>query len=74
MNKNRELQRVNALKTIMMFCVVLYHSILASSRNGWEGVSNLWESGGMAQYASGWLNMFHVEFFAFASGYLFYMI
>lgn len=74
MNKNRELQRVNALKTMMMFCVVLYHSILASSRNGWGGVSNLWKSDGIAQYASGWLNMFHVEFFAFASGYLFYMI
>ena len=41
MNKNRELQRVNALKTMMMFCVVLYHSILASSRNGWGGKQSL---------------------------------
>lgn len=37
MDKERELQKVNALKTIMMFCVVLYHSILAGSRNGWGG-------------------------------------
>lgn len=74
MNKNRELQQVNALKTIMMFCVVLYHSILASSRNGWGGVGNPREGGEFVQYIAGWLNMFHVEFFAFASGYLFYMI
>lgn len=74
MNKDRELQQVNALKTIMTFCVVLYHSILASSRNGWGGVGNSWEISGIDQYVSGWLNMFHVEFFAFASGYLFYMI
>ncbi len=74
MDKNRELQQVNALKTIMMFCVVLYHSILASSRNGWGGISNSFGEGQIAQYIADWLNMFHVEFFAFASGYLFYMM
>ena len=37
MDKKRELEQVNALKTIMMFCEVLYHSILASSQNGWGG-------------------------------------
>ena len=74
MDKNRELEQVNALKTIMMLCVVLYHSILASSRNGWGGVSNPLGEGQIAQYVAGWLNMFHVEFFAFASGYLFYMM
>lgn len=74
MNNNRELEQVNALKTIMMFCVVLYHSILASSRNGWGGISSPLGEGQIAQYIAGWLNMFHVEFFAFASGYLFYMM
>lgn len=74
MDKERELQKVNALKTIMMFCVVLYHSILAGSRNGWGGISNPLGEERIDQYIADWLNMFHVEFFAFASGYLFYMV
>lgn len=37
MDKNQELQQVNALKTIMMFLVVIYHSLLACRRNGWGG-------------------------------------
>lgn len=28
-NKEEELQRVTTVKTIMMFCVLLYHTLLA---------------------------------------------
>lgn len=74
MGKNQELKQVAALKTIMMFLVVLYHSLLACSRNGWGGVNDFRDVPSEISYLAAWLNMFHIHFFTFASGYLFYML
>lgn len=74
MDKNQELQQVNALKTIMMFLVVIYHSLLACCRNGWGGINDSLQGRTLINYIAGWLNMLHIEFFTFASGYLFYML
>lgn len=74
MGKDKELQQVIALKTIMMFLVVLYHSLLACCRNGWGGINDSVQDTSLINYIAGWLNMIHIEFFAFASGYIFYML
>lgn len=74
MDKDGELRQVNTLKTVMMFFVVLYHSLLASCQNGWGGINYPLHGSTFVQYIAAWLNMFHTQTFAFASGYLFYML
>ena len=71
-NKEEELQRVTTVKTIMMFCVLLYHTLLALQKNGSELYQTTLRQG--LSYIVMWLNSFHIQTFTFASGYLFYMV
>lgn len=67
------LEKISFLKTIMMLCVVLYHSILACIGNGWGGIANF-NNSIVLSLLSMWLNSFHIQLFTFASGYLFYFV
>lgn len=71
--KEIDLEQISVLKTVMMLCVVLYHSMLPTCGLNWGGVI-LNRSNPFFGFFAGWLNTFHIQFFTFASGYLFFMI
>lgn len=63
----------NFAKTILMFLVVLCHSV-AFYGGEWFTVCNLEQTDGFLGYLALWLGTFHVEAFTLISGYIYYYV
>lgn len=68
--KKAEIKNIGFVKTILMFLVVLYHSVIFWNGN-WNVVYGpLFAAPHLAKLGT-WLNSFHIYGFALCSGYLF---
>ncbi len=73
MDRMNELKNCNAIKTILMCFVVLYHSMLIYGGGGWGPYQSAEESKFFC-YIAKLLNSFHIYGFTLISGYIFYYI
>lgn len=71
--KDRELENCNFVKTILMLCVVLYHSMLFWGGNWFSVVEPVFKSNILITIFE-WLNTFHIYGFTLVSGYIFYYL
>lgn len=74
--KNEDLEKlevIDLIKMIMMLLVVLYHSCCFFSGNWFAGATPIYKSTYIVNVAQ-YLNMFHVQTFTMASGFLFYCL
>lgn len=71
-SSERELQNCTFAKTILMLCVIGYHSILFWGGN-WFTANPAASCAPLAWLAK-WLNSFHIYGFTFISGYLFFYL
>lgn len=70
--KNKELENINFVKTILMILIVLYHSMVFFTGN-WFNQRPIFESHIIAMISK-YLNGFHIYAFTLISGYLFYYL
>lgn len=68
---NSELENCKFVKTILMFCVVIYHSLAFWLPGGWFNQRPVQESYVLG-FIANWLNSFHIYTFFLVSGYVFY--
>ncbi len=71
MDRTRELKNTSSVRTILMFLIVLYHSLLVYGPGSW-GPYDAAEAAPWLGELALWLNSFHVYGFALISGYVFY--
>lgn len=71
-SKKDELDNCNAVKTILMILVVLYHSMVIYA--GTWGPYPPAEQSVLFEQIAKWLNSFHIYAFTLVSGYIFYYI
>lgn len=73
LNRAEELKNCTFCKTVLMFCVILYHCV--AFWNGWflQGGSPAMDSPALSFLAQ-WLSKIHVTGFTLVSGYLFYHV
>ncbi len=71
--KQKELQNCAYIKTILMICIVLYHSILFWSGN-WFTILEPERLIPAFNWIAIWLSSFHVYGFTLISGYVFYYV
>lgn len=71
-DKKTELENCNFVKTILMICVVVYHSMLFWTGSWFIG-EPVFQSNVLA-IISKWLNTFHIYAFTLVSGYIYYFI
>ena len=69
----RRLETIDNVKALMMLAVVLYHSCMFFTGSWFDGAKPVYEAGYLSIFAR-WLNTFHVQTFAMASGFLFYCL
>ena len=69
----RRLETIDNVKVLMMLAVVLYHSCMFITGSWFDGAKPVYEAGYLSIFAR-WLNTFHVQTFAMASGFLFYCL
>lgn len=69
----RRLETIDNVKVLMMLAVVLYHSCMFFTGSWFDGAKPVYEAGYLSIFAR-WLNTFHVQTFAMASGFLFYCL
>ena len=67
----RRLETIDNVKVLMMLAVVLYHSCMFFTGSWFDGATPVYEASYLSIFAR-WLNTFHVQTFAMASGFLFY--
>ena len=70
---DRKLNNISFIKTIMMIIIVLYHSMLFFGNNWFLYVKPIYSADYIYNVAL-WMNSFHVQTFAMASGFLFYYL
>lgn len=68
-----KLEVIDLIKMVMMLLVVLYHSCCFFSGNWFAGATPIYKSTYIVNLAQ-YLNMFHVQTFTMASGFLFYCL
>jgi fucose 4-O-acetylase-like acetyltransferase len=71
--KEAELENCSFIKTVLMLCIVLYHSLLFWSGT-WFKVISPERIVPAFSYLTTWLNSFHIYGFVLVSGYLFYYV
>lgn len=71
--KDKELENCNFVKTILMLCVVLYHSMLFWGGKWFSVVEPVFKSDVLIKFSE-WLNTFHIYGFTLVSGYIFYYL
>lgn len=69
----RRLETIDNVKVVMMLAVVLYHSCMFFTGSWFDGAKPVYEARYLSIFAH-WLNTFHVQSFAMASGFLFYYL
>lgn len=69
----RKLETIDNVKVLMMLAVVLYHSCMFFTGSWFDGAEPVYEANYLSIFAR-WLNTFHVQTFAMASGFLFYCL
>lgn len=69
----RRLETIDNVKVLMMLAVVLYHSCMFFTGSWFDGATPVYEASYLSIFAR-WLNTFHVQTFAMASGFLFYCL
>lgn len=69
----RRLETIDNVKVLMMLAVVLYHSCMFFTGSWFDGAKPVYEARYLSIFAR-WLNTFHVQTFAMASGFLFYCL
>ncbi len=69
MKKDKTIVNCNFIKTILMLCVILYHSMVFWS-GAWFTKNPIIDSNGLS-LISYWLKSFHMYAFALVSGYIF---
>ena len=65
----RRLETIDNVKVLMMLAVVLYHSCMFFTGSWFDGATPVYEASYLSIFAW-WLNTFHVQTFAMASGFL----
>lgn len=70
---NMELNNCRFVKTILMFLVILYHSIVFWSGD-WFTIEKIAFPSNSLSIFSQWLNSFHVYAFTLVSGYIFFSL
>lgn len=68
-----KLETIDNVKVLMMLAVVLYHSCMFFTGNWFDAAEPMFEARYLSIFAQ-WLNTFHVQTFAMASGFLFYCL
>lgn len=71
--KNEELKNCYFVKTVLMLAVILYHSLIFWSGQGW-GYQEPVHEVKILGMISKWLGSFHVYGFTLVSGYIFYAL
>jgi len=69
----RRLETIDNVKVLMMLAVVLYHSCMFFTGSWFDGATPVYEASYLSIFDR-WLNTFHVQTFAMASGFLFYCL
>lgn len=72
-DKRRELENCSLIKTILMLCIVLYHSLLFWNGNWFMAITPELLVPAFNAFTS-WLNSFHIYGFTLVSGYLFHYV
>ena len=70
---DRSLKNCNAIKAVLMLCVVLYHSVLILAGGGWGPIEPA-NTFAFFKYLSKWLGTFHIYGFTMVSGYIYYFM
>lgn len=70
---NNRLSNIDFIKTIMMVAVVFYHALLFFGGSWFTVTTPVYENGVLYIIAK-WMNTFHIQVFAMASGFLFYYL
>ena len=70
---SKKLEDISFIKTIMMVVIVLYHSMLFFGGTWFTAVEPARRADFLYYFAM-WMNTFHIQTFAMASGFLFYYL
>lgn len=70
----KKLELIKNIKVIMMLSIVLYHSCMFFTGNWFNALGTPQYSSKYIVYFAKWLNTFHVQTFAMASGFIFYCL